>query len=409
MEQVPVELATWAVGPGLSAIARATDLLDAGADAFAVATDLRRDHPADRAAFAAAAAHTRVLARRSGIARAGELVLTREGLEQASAPEVAAWRARRAAATGAPLQDWCAGTGGDAVALAAHGPVVAVEADPGRAVLARHRAAVLGVPVDVVVGDVLASPVDARGALVHADPDRRDGSGRRARTLATHGPPVGALLTAAHAAAGVLVAVAPGTAWDDPDLPPDAEVVFCQVGQRLVEAVVAVGAAATGARSRAVLLHAGVERTATPGAARAPVGAVGAWLVRPAVAAVRARFHDELAAEIGGWRIADRRALLTADDEPPPSPWWSAERVLAVVPARPRAVRDVLRTHPDVAVELLLHGFVADPVAFLRRAGRPRTGPDDVRVHLVRRDDDAVAIVTASDKGDDPGRPASAG
>lgn len=396
MEQVPVDLARWAVGAGTAAIDRATVLLAQGRDDLAVATALRVDLPPDRAAFALSAAHARRRAVADGVPGAERLVLTRESLEQASRPVVAAWRARRAAAVGAPLQDWCAGTGGDAAALAAHAPVDAVERDPGRAVLARHRAAVLGLPVTVHVGDALGPLLDPTGAVVHADPDRRDAAGRRARRLAHHTPAPAALLAAASGAAGTVLVVAAGVAWDDPQLPEGAEVAFVAVGDDLVEACLLGGdVAAPGVRARAVLLPDGHEVTrGSDPATRRPPGEPGEWLLRPHPAAVRARVHDELGAAAEAWPVARRRALLTCDRPPPDSPWWRVERVLSVVPARARAVRDVLPA--DRRVEIVLHGLDADPTAFLRSLGRPSTGPDDVRVHLVRRDDDAVAIVTST-------------
>ncbi len=401
MEQVPEDVARWATGPGLDIIAEVTAALDAGQDVLQVGTRLRRTLTPARAAFATAAATTRRRARATGVEGADRLVLTREALEQASHPAAAAWRAGRAAGAerrdaSARVQDRCAGTGGDAVALARHQPVLAIERDPGRAVLAAHRAAVLDVPVEVVVGDALAETPDCSGTVVHADPDRRDERGRRARSLAHHGPSVAALLAATAAADGRLLTVAPGVAWDDPDLPADAEVVFLEHDGQLLEAVVCTGTARTpGARATAVLLDAGVVRSRTTGDRdRLPVGSVGTHLLRPVAAAVRARLHDELGADGGAHRVADRRALLTTDEGPAPSPWFSAEAVVAVTAARPAAV---VRALPeDRRVEVVLHGLDIDVRRFVRDLGAPATGPDDVRIHLVRRDDDAIAIITTS-------------
>lgn len=399
VETVDEDLARWAVGPGLEVIAAAAERLRGGEDVLALASWLRRDLDHRHAAFTSAAASTRLRAEETGVPGADRLVLTREALEQASHPAAAAWRAARAAASlgGDPVvQDRCAGTGGDAVAFALHGPVLAVERDPGRAVLARHRAAVLHRPVEVRVGDALDPLLPTAGTVVHADPDRRDATGRRARRLADHGPDVAALLAATEHAAGRLVTVAPGVAWDDPDLPGDAEVVFLQHGRALLEAVLCTGTARhDGARARAVLLDGDHELVRLPGRREAaPVGPVGSHLLRPAPALVRARLHDELALRVGARRLATNRALLTADHAPAPSPWVDVERVLAVVAPRPAAVRDVLP--PDRAVEVVLHGVEADVRRWQRSLRRP-TGPDDVRVHLVRRDDDAVAVVTRPD------------
>lgn len=399
MEEVPVDLARWATGPGRAVITEVAGALAAGEDLLAVGTRLRRGLPADRAAFATTAAATRRRAVEQGIPHAEELVLTREALEQASHPAAAAWRAERAAAAvataGDPIvQDRCAGTGGDAVALAAHGPVLAIEADPGRAVLAAHRAEVVGAPVEVRVGDALDPGLTCDDAVVHADPDRRDGRGRRARTLAQHRPGVGALVEATRGASGRLLTVAPGVAWDDPDLPAGAEVVFLQHDGALLEAVLCIGTARRDdARARAVLLDADAEVVGEgPEAEHLPVGDVGTWLLRPAPALVRARGHDALGATVDARRLADRRALLTCDEAPPDSPWWDAERIHALTAARASAVAAALPA--GARVEVVLHGVDVDVRRFLRDLGSPPTGPDDLRIHLVRRDADAVAILT---------------
>lgn len=399
MEEVPEDLARWAVGPGLPVIAELADELAAGADVLVLGTSLRDQLDGAHAAFAMAAAETRLRAIEQGLPGAQDLVLTREALEQASHPAAAHWRAERACwargrSGAADLQDRCAGTGADAAALAACGPVLAIERDPGRAVLARHRAAVLDVPVRVEVADALDPALDCHDAIVHADPDRRDTLGRRARRLAEHGPPVGSLLAATHDASGRLVTVTPGVAWDDPELPEDAEVVFLQHGDALLEAVVCTGSARRdGTRATAVLLDRGASRSRTSGERdELPVGDVRDLLLVPAPALVRARAHDALGRELGAMRLATRRALLTSDAVPD-SPWLDVEVVEAVLPARAAALRDHLRG-TSRRVEVVLHGMQIDVRQWLRDAGRPATGPDDLRVHLVRRDHDAVAVLT---------------
>lgn len=351
------------------------------------------------------AAVARRRARDAGVTGADDLVLTREAAEQASHPRVAAWRATRAVAVrdlvGAPgpLVDLCAGTGGDAAALATvGGAVVAVERDPGRAVLARHRAVVLDLPIEVVVGDALTPPVSMGGRIVHADPDRRDAHGRRARRLRHHRPAVPDLLEVLATAAAALVTVAPGIDWDDEHLPAEGCLTFVEHGGRLVEAVLEVGAAAT-ARARAVAVPEGRVLERNDAGERLAVGEVGSHLVLPSAALVRARLHDRVGAEHGARRLAERRALLTTD-RAVEDPWLRSERVLAVLPPRARALRAWLRSSEaaeagarDRGVSLLTHGIDEDPARFLRAAGAI-TGPHGVRVHLVRRDHDAVAVVT---------------
>ncbi len=134
-----------------------------------------------------------------------------------------------------------------------------------------------------------------------------------------------------------------------------------------------------------------------PRAERLVVGEVGAYVVEVAPAAVRARLHDTIGRDVGARRIADRRALLTTDDRPPVSPWYRARPVLACLPARPKAVRAWLRRHDPAEVELVLHGMDLDVTRWWHALGRPPRGPAGLRIELVRRDDDAVALITRTD------------
>ena len=423
MGELDVGTARWLVSTaGLAAVAAATAQLDDGADELEVATDLagRTSHPERRAAALGAA-----VARRRARTRwplADGLLFTRAALEQASDPSLSAHRATRLIATldGTPtatgtVVDLCAGVGGDAITLAGEAAgrgasVLAVDDDPARLVLLAHNAEVAGADLTTQHADALtiALPPDA---ILHADPSRRR-DGRRVRRLADHLPSVPARL-AAHATSGAWgLAVSPGVALDDPDLPDDIEVEYVQLGDRLVEATVwlrtePMPATAGGLhrRTRATLLRDGLgevvaTRLGDPASrSRLPVGELGAVLIEPASAAVRARIHDDLGREIGAQRVAAHRALLTSDVEPPPSPWYRARRVEEVLPARPKQLRQWLRntrgTADDpVEVELVLHGVTADPDELWRSLGRPRRGPNGLRLEFIRRDHDTVAVVT---------------
>jgi hypothetical protein len=405
----PTELdeptAAWLVADeGLGHVAEVTAELTAGGDALHIGTRLRRvGLDAVRAAtvLGAATARVRAAARWSD---ADRLLFTREGLEQASDPVVSAWRASRFAGARA-VEDRAAGCGGDTLALAAVvGRVTAVDLDAARLTLLRHNATVRGLEVTTVVADALTHPPPRTGP-VHSDPSRRV-DGRRVRRLAEHRPSVPALLHHLDAVAssrGVAVVVGPGVDLGDTGLPADAELEFVQVGSDLVEAVVWTGdLRRQGATATATLLARDGGVGAAPLASRsrdrrAPhldVGPVGDVLVEVAPAAVRARLHDELGAEVGARRLGSRRALLTADGDVPPSVWWRVRVVEAVLPARANAVRRHLRSVDELPLEVVLHGVDVDVVRFRRQLGDPPGGPDGRRVELVRNDTGAVAVVT---------------
>jgi hypothetical protein len=411
---VPVEIdlpsASWLVGDeGLAHVAEVVGELAAGGDPLRSGTRLRRAGiDADRSAAVIAAALARLRAR-GRWPDADRLLFTREGLEQASDPAVSAWRARRFAGVG-PLEDRAAGCGGDTLALAAAaGHVTAIDLDAARLTLLRHNAAVRGLEVTTLVADALTHPGPVRGP-VHTDPGRRI-DGRRVRRLADHLPSVPGLLRHLDQVAGrdgVAVVLGPGVDLDDPDLPAEAELEFVQVGPDLVEAVLWTGALRRSeVRASATLLGRGTEVGSDALAVRSrgergpllPVGPVGDVLLEVAPAAVRARLHDDLGAEVDARRLATRRALLTVDGQVPASPWWRARLVEAVLPARPNAVRRHLRASDDQPLEIALHGVEVDLRRFRRQLGDPPGGPNGRRIDLVRTDDGAVAIVTTDPVG----------
>ena len=422
LDELDLPTARWLTSAdGLAAVAAAAAHPDTGIALAAWARERWPEPGRGPAIVAAAVARRRA---RGSWPDADDLLFTRTGLEQASDPVVAAWRAARiarvarAAAPPRRIWDLGAGIGGDtlAIARASRGPVRAVDRDAGRLELLRHNAGVLGLAVTVEVADALTVRPDPAD-LVHADPGRRRADGRRIRRLADHQPPVGALLAAHPDVAGHAIVLSPGVDLDDPDLPADAELEFVALDGQLVEAVAWRGCLAVPDRAAtATLLRrpsraadrgpavptAGAGHTAEPvsiGRDRGPrsalaVGPVGSHLVEVVAAAVRARVHDTIGAGVGARRLAHRRALLTCDERPPASPWYVARPVLAVLPARPRTVRGWLRTREAPALELVVHGLDVDVARWWRELGRPARGPDGWRIELVRLDDGAVAIVT---------------
>lgn len=391
--ELSVEVAEWLCGRGGHAeVDRATAELDEGSDELALGSRLRAEGlDASQATAVVGAAVARRRARPRW-PHADRLLLTPVGLEQASDPEVAAWRARRLA--GHRVWDLCAGLGSDALAMAATGAeVTAVDLDAARLRLLRHNAEVLGVSVATVHADALEVELPP-GAMLHADPGRRR-DGRRVRRLAEHVPPVGALLARHAGVAGMGLVLSPAVGLDDPDLPEDVELEFVADDGGLREAV-AWGAAlrTPGVVASATLLPGGQTRRRVGAPEQLPVGAIDGHLVEVTPAAVRARLHDAIGAEIGARRVARRRALLTVDQPPPPSPWYEARPIVAVLPARPKVVRRWLREADERPLEIAVHGLDADPTRWWRELGRPPRGPQGRRLELIRTDDGACAAIT---------------
>ncbi|MGH7202605.1 MAG: class I SAM-dependent methyltransferase, partial [Planctomycetaceae bacterium] len=140
-------------------------------------TVLRREFPEDVVRAALLLHELRVRAKVK-FSRAGEMWFDRVGLEQSTSEAVAAHKARRFRGE---TWDLCCGIGGDALALAARGAVVAVDQSLLACRFAEWNAEACGVGerVQPLCADVATLSLPKRP--IHIDPDRR--AGRRGRSL----------------------------------------------------------------------------------------------------------------------------------------------------------------------------------------------------------------------------------
>lgn len=400
--------ARWLVGPeAADELARAAAEPDPGS--LAAAERLRRRLPPGRAAAVAAQAALRRRARGKFGERADRSFFTADGLEQASRPAVAAWRARRFADAGvARVVDLGCGIGADALALVAAGIVVdAVEADEVTAVLAaanlRGALAPPAQPGDgqdpparVHVGDAEALGAELAGddAGVYCDPARRTASGRswRVEDLSPSWAFVTGLLDGARPAA---VKLGPGLAHR---LIPDG-VAATWVSDRgdLVELSLWSGHGYWGSGRHAVLLPgghtlAGGDASETPGA-----GPIGRFLYEPDPAVIRAGAIGPLAESLGARPVSDGIAYLSTD-EARPTPFATGFEVLDVLDAGEKSLRAWVRREGIGTLEIKKRGVEVDPAVLRRRLkvasgrGAPNRAtlvltptPGGVRALVVRR------------------------
>lgn len=212
---------------------------------------------------------------------AHRLLLTRDGLEQATRLVVASHHARRFRTAGAHrVADLGCGIGGDALALALAGiSVIAHDLDEDAATCAAHNLAPFpGCEVrraDVTTLDVPALVGEGVDALF-ADPARRTGAARgRSRLLAPEkwSPPLSHVLAWETHCPRVGVKVAPGIAHEV--LPEHWHAQWTSVDGDLVEAALwSPALAPEGAGRSALVLHARTPRHAQ--ASGNPVGTAGA-------------------------------------------------------------------------------------------------------------------------------------
>jgi len=360
--------------------------------ALRLGTELRDQYPPDLVAAALTQQALRMAAREK-FSLAGEMFLTRDGLEQASGEQAAAHTARRFA--GLTLAaDLCCGIGGDLTALAiAARQVLAVDADLDNLQFATRNATVYGAfgAVSPVCGDVR----DLRLAGIPAafiDPARR-ASGHRLRAGESH-PPLSWCFAMSDQVPRVCVKAAPGLAHAL--VPEGWEIEFVAVGRNLKEALLWSPGFATTTR-RATILPA--EPLADAGDAAhpttpepddaghrqerdrshtleagtgplppVPVAAPGEYLLDPNPAVTRAGLVAELAHELGAWQLDPMIAFLSLD-RPVSTPFARTLRVLESMPWHEREVARKLRQLGIGAADIRRRGLAGDVQQIHRRLG----------------------------------------
>ena len=359
--------------------------------ALELAQALRGRYPPELVAAALTQQSLRV-AGRAKFRRADEMLFTRDGLEQASSEATSAHAAARYPA-GALVADLCCGIGGNLIALGAGRRVLAVDLDPVSLAFARHNAAVYGAAdgLAAVRADVTNVPLAGVDA-VFVDPARR-AAGRRLAAGRSE-PPLGWCLDLAGRVPAVGIKAAPGLPRD---LVPDGwEAEFVAVGRDLKEALLWSPALATAPGAtprRATVLPSGATLAGEGGRGGAagrdgegeggtvPVAAPGAFLFDPNPAVTRAGLVEDLARELGAWKIDPQIAFLSADARRH-TPF---ARTLAVVESAPWHERRFARRLAELgigAADIRRRGLAGDVAQIHRRLNL--SGPGRATVVITR-------------------------
>ena len=305
---------------------------------------------------------------------------TAEALEQSTPRPVAVHRARRFTGSTQVLDVGCS-VGGDLLPLAAVAPVVGVDLDEARLLLARANADELGLEVSLVRADARTL---APAGDVFADPGRRAG-GRRTFDPRAYSPPLDTVLAWPTRALGVKVA--PGI--DHDALPDDLEVELVSLSGEVKEAVLWGGAARRGHRRTATVLPAG----ATLADSGAPVPGVrppGRFLLEPDGAVVRAHLVAEVAELVGGW-LLDATIAYVAADAIVPTPFGTWFEVLESLSFGLKPLRERLRAYDAGMLVVKKRGTAVEPDVLRRQL--KLTGSREVTVVLTRSAGRQIAMV----------------
>lgn len=347
---------------------------------------------------AAALTQSRLRARAAGRLGpvAGRLLLTADGLEQATRSVVARRHAERFVAAGVDhVWDLGAGLGLDSLALAEAGlSVTAVERD-------EEVAAALAANLSVFsrasmrwadVAEVVPDPGDG----VWLDPARRtpgvaDQAGRTRRLfrLADLAPSWDVVQELATVSAAAGVKLSPGFAASD--LPAGAQAEWVSVDGDVVECVVWWGravhrpgvSAVVGTSAPEGTGWVSVEPVPDPPAPLAPGEEVGPWLAEPDRAVLAAGLTGTVAAQVGG-RELDHGVGYVAAPAVVRVPWARWFAVEEVLPLHARTVRAWLQAREVDRVTIKKRGVPTDPERF--RA--------DLRLRPTRPGNEATLVLT---------------
>ncbi|MEV5146710.1 class I SAM-dependent methyltransferase [Streptomyces sp. NPDC052727] len=368
------------------------------AQELAVATRLRREHPAELVSAALGQARLRQRAvAKFGAEDAGRMFFTPNGVEQSTRASVAAYRAGRLKQLGVTsLADLCCGIGGDAIALARAGiRVLAVDRDPLTAAVARANAEALGLAGLIEVREADVTEVDTAGYdAVFVDPARRGGQSRGAARSASvkgggratggrvfdpeaYSPPLSWAVETALKAPRAALKIAPGIPHEV--IPAAAEAEWVSDGGDVKEAVLWFGTGAPGA-VRATLLP-GPRTLLGRGLPDPAVRPVGRYLYEPDGAVIRAHLVAEVAEEVGGGLLDPTIAYVTAD-EARPTPYATAYEITDRLPFNVKKLKALLREREVGTLTVKKRGSAVEPEE-LRRKVKPQ-GPNAATVFLTR-------------------------
>ncbi|MFD8000226.1 class I SAM-dependent methyltransferase [Streptomyces mirabilis] len=351
------------------------------AQELAVATRLRRDHPAELVSAALGQARLRQrAAAKFGAEDAERMYFTPNGVEQSTRTTVATHRARRLRSLGVrSVADLCSGIGGDAIALARAGiRVLAVDHDPLTVAVARANAEALGLADLIEVREADVTEVDTQAYdAVFVDPARRGGRGRIFDPEA-YSPPLSWAIATALKAPLAALKIAPGIPHEA--VPAEAEAEWISDAGDVKEAVLWFGIEP--GLVRATLLP-GPRELRGRGLPDPAVRAVGRYLYEPDGAVIRAHLVAEVAEEVGGGLVDETIAYITAD-ELRPTPYAAAYEITDRLPFNVKKLKALLRERGVGVLTVKKRGSAVEPEELRKKALPKQHGPHSATVFLTR-------------------------
>lgn len=363
---------------GIAAAVQAAALLAAGPELPALRRLGRDWTPAQARAAVALVLGRRTLAgKRSDAAR---LFCDREAGEQASHASVAMHLAARFAGSRYVADIGC-GMGGDALAIAMHAPVLAIDRDETRLAMLAANVSALGLSDRVTPllddAETWTPPPDIDA--LWCDPARRGDSERRLRPE-QWSPSLARALTLAVEVGAAGIKLAPGIDLDAlPEEGEGCEVEFVSLDRGLRAAVLWLGRLARAPRTATVLSADGAvdALSGEPDDGATPLGEPGRYLYDLDPAVGRAGLLDLLAPRLNAWKLDSDLAYLTSE-EAVETPFARRFLVLDWLPFAERGLLDALRRLDTGRVDVMRRGSPVDTNALERRLNAALRGRGNV-------------------------------
>ena len=338
-------------------------------------TRLRKLFPADlvMAAMEQVELRKRALTKFS---HAPSMWFTPAGLEQSSGEIAAMWRASRFP-MGSTVADLCCGIGGDAMALAERGPVLAMDIDPAAAWCARRNLNRMSHSTVTLIAD--ATRAIQINRYLSIDPSRRNGT-RRAKSGEDYTPKLLDCINLAKSSIGASIKISPA-ANDEEIEASSGRVEFVSVKGECREAVLWFGAVGpTSLRSASLLSHGitvEVEDDVEPLQLSSPLE----FLLEPDPALIRAHLLTETAQRLGGAYLLDSQIAYLTVSAAVQSPMVTCYPVLDSFKYSESRLEAGLKRLGKYASVIKKRGVAIEP--------------DELRRKLKRKSDDpAIVVVT---------------
>ncbi|MBM4075462.1 MAG: hypothetical protein FJ267_07445 [Planctomycetes bacterium] len=357
-----------------------------GGSELALQTLLRKTYPDD---VVRSALLTAELRRRgaSKFSRAGQMWFDRKGLEQATSEIISHHKSKR---MNGRIWDLCCGIGGDAIAMARHCEVIAVDRNPSSCLRTNWNGDVYSVSNQLVTRCADVTSLKDLGDFVHIDPDRRSESGSRATRIEDYEPGLPFLRDLVERSRngeirGGGIKVGPATNFGGKF--DDVEIELISLMGECKEATIWFGELAGKCPYRATVLPSGESITGHPLDASAAVSPLSRYLYDPDPALVRSGLIDLFAEKHRLNRLDPEEEYLTSDIAID-SPFADRFEVLGDLPNNNRELRSWVRNSDfgqieikcrhipiraeEVRRQLVLPGDRPGVVIFVRSGGKSR-------------------------------------